>query len=226
MAEFKRTTRVKRDFPLFRERLRSSIEESGMTQVEASKAVNMDVRTFNHVVAGPTHPDLQLLRDVGEKLKLNLNYLFGLSSIKQPAPDDFDPQDFLSIRFCESFDGVEMSPRDKDGRMVVPRAGFRHIIEKHETTSDNIYAMRITESDCDMVNLGNPVGYFKVQDFVSKKAVYSIGINGKNYMRWVSQRLGEESYNIATDTLMQNSVQMAPKDVEIFGIMFRVTKDT
>ena len=186
----------------------------------------MDVRTFNHVVAGPTHPDLQLLRDVGEKLKLNLNYLFGLSSIKQPAPDDFDPQDFLSIKFFETFDGFAVTPWDKAGNMVVPRNGFRHIIEKHETTSENIYAMRITESDCDMVSTGNPVGYFKVQDFVSKKTVYSIGINGKNYIRWVQQRLAEDKLNIATDTLMQNSVQMAPEDVEIFGIMFRVTKDT
>ena len=230
MAEFKRTTRVKRDYPLFRERLRSCIEESGMTQVEASKAVSMDVRTFNHVVAGPTHPDLQLLRDVGDKLKLNLNYLFGLSSQKQPAPDDFDPTTFLTMPFIESYDGHpfhrwEWEKGPDAQTCAYPRRSFLRLIDTHGTTATNTYSVAIKESDCDQFLTGNPIGFFKVQDYVSKKQVYSIGIQGKHYIRYVEQRLGEEMYNIATDTLMQNAVQMNPNEVEIYGILIRIAKD-
>ena len=225
MAEFKRTTRVKRDYPLFRERLRSSIVDAGMTQSEAAMKVGMDPRTFNHVIAGPTHPDLQLLHDLGGTLDFNLNYLFGLSSRQGKVPDNINPDDFITIGFYETFDGKELMKPEEVSSMVVPRQGFRHVIQKHDTDNNSFYALLILESDCDMVTTGNPVGFFYHQDYISKKAVYSLGINGKNYIRWVEQRLGSDDLTIAKDTLLQDSVTMKPEEVDVYGRMFRMSKD-
>ena len=227
MAEFKRTTRVKRDYPLFRDRLRSSIVDAGMTQSEAAMKVGMDPRTFNHVISGPTHPDLQLLHDLGGTLDLNLNYLFGLSSRQGMVPDSINPEDFVTVSFYETFDGKELMKPDEVSSMVIPRQPFRHVIEKHNTGGEDysFYALLILFSDCDMVATGNPVGSFYYQDYITKKGVYSIGINGKNYIRWVEQRLGSNELTIAKDTLLQDSVTMKPEDVEIYGRLFRMAKD-
>ena len=88
MATLKKpkVTRIKRDYPEFRDRLRDTIAERDLTQTKAAEMVGMDIRTFNHVVSGPTHPDLMLLKDIGSKFDVNLNYLFGLSDRKQRHP--------------------------------------------------------------------------------------------------------------------------------------------
>ena len=54
----------------------------------------MDVRTFNHVIVGPTHPDLQFHRDLSDKLGMNLNDLFGIQ-VTEPEPRELF--DCLSI---------------------------------------------------------------------------------------------------------------------------------
>lgn len=227
MAEFKRTTRVKRDFPLFRERLRSAIEESGMTQVEAATKCNMDARTFNHVVSGPTHPDLQLITDIGGKLGFNLNYLFGLSDRKGNVPDDIDVHNYFSIDFYETHDGADVqAEKAKKGKMIVPKDFFRSVIALHGASAESIYGMRISETDCDIFSKGNPTGYFKRQDYITKKQVYSLSMNGKNYLRWVEKQLGKETLTISSNTLMQGTTEMEPEDVQVLGMLFRVTKDT
>lgn len=227
MAEFKRTTRVKRDFPMFRERLRSAIEESGMTQVEAATKCNMDARTFNHVVSGPTHPDLQLITDIGGKLGFNLNYLFGLSDRKGSVPDDIDVSNYLSIDFYETYDGADVkAEKAKKRKMIVPKDFFNAIIVTHGTTSENIYGMTISETDCDIFSKGNPTGYFKRQNYITKKQVYSLSLNGSNYLRWVEKQFGKETLAISCNTLMQGATEMEPEDVQVLGMLFRVTKDT
>lgn len=227
MAEFKRTTRVKRDFPMFRERLRSAIEESGMTQVEAATRCNMDARTFNHVVSGPTHPDLKLITDIGTKLGFSLNYLFGLSQRKVVVPDEIDVSSYLSIDFYETFDGAcVQTEKDKKRRMIVPKDFFRGVIDAHGTTSENIYGMSISETDCDVFSKGNPVGYFKRQNYITKKQVYSLSLNGNNYLRWVEKQFGKDTLTVSNNTLMQSATEMMPDEMKVLGMLFRVTKDT
>lgn len=228
MAEFKRTTRVKRDFSLFRDRLKKCIEDSGLTQVEAAAKCDMDARTFNHVVTGPTHPDLLLLRDIGEKLKFNLNYLFGLSERKQKIPDIWDSnlEDYIPIPLYETHDTQPLKGWDENkGRVILPTHLFTSTCATFSMTFEEMFATRVTDTDCDELASGNPIAYFKKQDFVTKKAVYSIGVAGKHYFRWAEVQLGNQAIHISNNVLMKDSQTMQPEDVSVFGMMVRKVKD-
>lgn len=82
-----RTTRTKRNYQPFRNNLRQALAQRGLSQSQAAKMMGMDVRTFNHVIAGPTHPDLQFHRDLWDKLGINLNPLFCIQ-VSEPEPHE------------------------------------------------------------------------------------------------------------------------------------------
>ena len=63
-------TRIKRDYPEFRDRL-DTIAERDLTQTKAVEMVGH--QDFQSCCVGSNYPDLMLLKDIGSKFDVNLN---------------------------------------------------------------------------------------------------------------------------------------------------------
>ena len=208
-------TRVKRDYPEFRDRLRDVLADRDITQTKAAEMVGMDIRTFNHVVAGPTHPDLMLIKDIGSKFKVNLNYLFGLSSSVNSSPNDFDFTNYEVVDAYEIEEGTQVnSPHDI---MALPK----YMIDRFGP----IYTCHVANSELDIVSGAiNFRGYFKYTDEVSAKGVYHTEINGRSYFRWM-KRNEWGGLMVATDVLLSDQYEVKPEEIVIKGRLVRKCTD-
>lgn len=81
---------VKTDVPIFRDRLKTALEERDISQRQLALSMGKDPRTVNHVFKGPVHPDLGTLKDFCEKLGVSADWLLGLSENKED--DDVRPR--------------------------------------------------------------------------------------------------------------------------------------
>lgn len=224
MAPLKKTTRVKRDLPDFRNKLRQFIEDGQHTQVKIAEQLGMDVRTFNHIIAGPTHPDLQFFKDVGQKLKLNLNWLFGLSdNMTLPkGGKSYNLDNYDIVPFWEVYEGSPwMTSKEGEANMeplIVPHKNF--------SWEKAFYALHIVDSECDRLQGTNVLGYFReANNTFTKKGIYNIGVDGRSYMRWIDKPLGSDKLRLSKDVLMKDVVEMDEKDVIIQGLLYRVAWD-
>jgi len=216
MATLKKpkTTRVKRDYPEFRDRLRDVLERRDVTQTKAAEMVGMDIRTFNHVVAGPTHPDLMLIKDIGAKFKVNLNYLFGLSSRVDPSPQDFDYTGYAIL------DRWDISEGTKTPSHCASHAVEKKVCDRYE----DIYLVSVSNSECDVMQVANIVGWFEKAVEVSSKGVYHVEINGRSYFRWM-KRNEWGGMVVSSDVLLSDSYEVKSDEVTIMGRMVRKTSD-
>lgn len=217
MATLKKpkTTRVKRDYPQFRDRLRDVLADRDITQTKAAEMVGMDIRTFNHVVSGPTHPDLQLLKDIGAKFQVNLNYLFGLSERRERSPQDFN---FNNYQVLDSFHIEEGSTTPEPmERMALPSTLFQRF--------GDMYAASVQGSELDVIDGSKHFrGFFKVVDEVSAKGVYHAEFNGRSYFRWM-KRNEWGGIMISADVLMEDNYEVKPEDVKVLGKLVRKSTD-
>ena len=216
-------TRVKRDYELFRSRLRDVILDLDITQTKAAEIVGMDARTFNHVVAGPTHPDLQLLRDIGEKFNVNLNYLFGLSKRKEVAPNDIDLTDMVPLPYYEHSEGNEWQPEYCETNKTFKRFEVVHKTKTEGRT--NPWGHYIKSTQCDALQGANAYAVLEEVNGFTKKGIYNIGVNGKSYMRWVDRPLGSSKLRVSTDVLQQDCVELEEEQVSFAGIVYRKGAD-
>jgi DNA-binding XRE family transcriptional regulator len=216
-------TRVKRDYEPFRNRLRDVILDLDITQTKAAKIVGMDARTFNHVVAGPTHPDLQLLRDIGEKFNVNLNYLFGLSKRKEVVPNDIDLTDMITLPYYEHSEGAEWQPEYCETNKTFKRFEVVHKFNIEGRT--NPWGHYIKSTQCDALQGVNAYAFLEVVSGFTKKGIYNIGVNGKSYMRWIDRPLGNSKLRVSTDVLQQDCVELEEEQVLFAGIVYRKGAD-
>jgi len=216
-------TRVKRDYELFRNRLRDVILDLDITQTKAAEIVGMDARTFNHVVAGPTHPDLQLLRDIGEKFNVNLNYLFGLSKRKKVVPNDFDLTDMITLPYYEHSEGAEWQPEYCETNKTFKRFEVVHKFNIEGRT--NPWGHYIKSTQCDALQGVNAYAFLEEVSGFTKKGIYNIGVNGKAYMRWVDRPLGSSKLRVSTDVLQKDCVELEEEQVSFAGIVYRKGAD-
>jgi transcriptional regulator with XRE-family HTH domain len=217
MATLKKpkVTRIKRDYPEFRDRLRDTIAERDLTQTKAAEMVGMDIRTFNHVVSGPTHPDLMLLKDIGSKFDVNLNYLFGLSDRKQRHPKDFGFHDYRVLDWAKVEEGAEY-PKQTE-QMALPKSLF----ERH----GDLYGVEVTHSELDVIDGSSFfLGFFKYVDEVSAKGVYHAEFNGRSYFRWM-KRNEWGGIMISADVLMEDNYEVKPEEIKVVGKLVRKSAD-
>ena len=210
----RKVTRVKRDYPEFRERLRGVLHTKDMTQTDAAKLVGMDARTFNHVVSGPVHPDLMLIREIGQKLDINLNYLFGLSKQTEKAPDSVNMRDYVEARIYAASDG------DEELKFLTTISMYKDFQALNLKGDDKeFFYVRVSNTDCDaLANEGVTAGVV-AQDTVSKKGVYLIKTNNRMYFRWAEVRFGDDEITVSTDVLGKDAVKVSPDKVEVIGMM-------
>lgn len=210
----KKITRVKRDYPEFRERIKYVLVSKDMTQTEAAKLVGMDARTFNHVVSGPVHPDLMLIREIGQKLDINLNYLFGLSKQKEKAPDSVNIRDYVEARIYSASDG------DEELRFLTTISMYKDFQALNIKGDDReFFYVRVSNTDCDALNSEGVTAGVVTQETVSKKGVYLIKNNNRLYFRWAEVRFGDEDITVSTDVLGKDAVKVSPEKVEVIGMM-------
>lgn len=216
-------TRVKRDYEPFRNRLRDVILDLDITQTKAAEIVGMDARTFNHVVAGPTHPDLQLLRDIGEKFNVNLNYLFGLSKRKEVVPNDIDLTDMITLPYYQHSEGAEWQPEYCETNKTFKR--FEIVHKSHIEGRRNPWGHYMKSTQCDALQGVNAYAVLEEVSGFTKKGIYNIGVNGKAYMRWVDRPLGSSKLRVSTDVLQQDCVELEEEQVLFAGIVYRKGAD-
>lgn len=210
-----KVTRVKRDYPEFRDRLRDVLADRDITQTKAAELVGMDIRTFNHVVSGPTHPDLMLLKDIGSKFDVNLNYLFGLSSRKERAPQDINFNDYKILEWAKVEEGAEYPKQTY--QMALPQTMF----DRH----GDLYGVEVTHSELDVINgAAHFIGFFKFVDEVSAKGVYHCEINGRSYFRWM-KRNEWGGIMISADVLMEDNHEVKPEEIMVKGRLVRKAAD-
>lgn len=215
----KKVTRVKRDYPEFRERLKNVLHSKDMTQTDAAKLVGMDARTFNHVVSGPVHPDLMLIREIGNKLDINLNYLFGLSQQTDKAPDSVNSRDYVEARIYSASDGDEelrfLTTISMNKNFLCGNTSFKDA----EAREAEFFYVRVSNTDCDaLISEGVTAGVV-AQETVSKKGVYLIKTNNRMYFRWAEVRFGDEDITVSTDVLGKDAVKVSPDKVEVIAMM-------
>lgn len=218
-----KVTRVKRDYEPFRTRLRDAILDMDITQTKAAEIVGMDARTFNHVVVGPTHPDLQLLRDIGEKFDINLNYLFGLSKRKTRVNQEMDLNDMVPFPYYEHREGAEWQPEHCKTNNTFKR--FEVIRSSLVEGRNNPWGHYINSTQCDALQGSNVYAYLEETNGFTKKGIYNIGVGGKAYMRWVDRPLGSNKYKVSTDVLQQDCVELDEEQIKFAGIVYRKSAD-
>jgi DNA-binding XRE family transcriptional regulator len=216
----KKVTRVKRDYPVFRDRLRDVLVEQDLTQVEAAKLVGMDARTFNHVVVGPTHPDLKLIHDIGDKLSVNLDFLFGLSSVQNQPKKDVDLSDYKILPYWELVEG-EARPTEPTGNIVCHRASTPRV-----SAAKDPYCVIVMGSQCDaMQDSQHVTGFFTTVSEVSMKGVYHIVVDGRTYVRWCERISGTDDINVSDDVLMSDKRVHLDGNFEVNGRLIRRAMD-
>lgn len=216
----RKVTRVKRDYPVFRDRLKDVLLEQDLTQVEAARLVGMDARTFNHVIVGPTHPDLKLIHDIGDKLSVNLDFLFGLSSVQKQPKKDVDLSDYKIIPFWELVEG-EACPTEPTGNIVSHRASTPRV-----TSAKDPYVFIVMGSQCDAMQESQHVsGFFTTVSEVSMKGVYHILVDGRTYVRWCERIAGTDDIHVSDDVLMSDVRLLEAGSFEVSGRLIRRAMD-
>lgn len=222
MARLKPTkvTRVKRDYAPFREALRKLLIERDLTQSKAADMLGMDARTFNHVIAGPTHPDLLLLRDIAEKFNVNLNYLFGLSECASPTPSIFVPDKYTEVGVYDHNEGAvqaEFHETKNTQNHIVLYKDFAKYINVD-------WISRVVDTECDALIGVNVFAWWEKTEF-KKKGIYAIQSSGRNYYRWLDRKLGSEKFLVAKDVLMKDVEELSQEEFIVEGKLIRLSAD-
>src|SRR5882757_6041284 len=72
---------------LFGKRLRERAKQLGISNAEAARRIGLDERRYAHYVSGRREPDLMTLKSISEGLGTTPNWLLGITSKVEKAPE-------------------------------------------------------------------------------------------------------------------------------------------
>jgi transcriptional regulator with XRE-family HTH domain len=72
---------------IFAQRLRERAKQLGIPNAEAARRIGLDERRYAHYVSGRREPDLMTLKNIAERLGTTPNWLLGVISKTEKAPE-------------------------------------------------------------------------------------------------------------------------------------------
>ncbi len=91
---------------MFDKRLKQLREETGLTQEELAKKLNISRGTYAHYETGKREPNFETLQNLASFFEVSVDYLLGKSILKRPEEriafhledDELDPDDIVLIQ--------------------------------------------------------------------------------------------------------------------------------